>query len=221
MTIISFHYKYIFIANPKTGSTSIHDLLSKKYTKPGDIIAKKSIHEKPIGKHDTYEKIKQYLTEKNQNIDDFYIFSFIREPFKRLISSFNYELNCGYYKLKVQNPLVDFTENFLNPNIRKHFSPNIFKEYFYCNNTLPSNLYIYKIEEVIKFSQDIKEKCAISISKEQIPHIHQSKKIINPTVPDLIKLLSKEKLNELYHLYEDDFKEYYTFDEEKKEIHTI
>ena len=63
MTIIDLKAKYIFIANPKTGSTSVHRFLANKYHKNNELhnnanstlIAMKTIYSKPIGKHDTQD----------------------------------------------------------------------------------------------------------------------------------------------------------------------
>ena len=117
MTIISFYYKYIFIANPKTGSTSIHQILTEHYTKPGDLVAKKSVHEKPIGKHDSLQKVHDFLEAKGMKMEDFFVFSFIREPFAQMVSCYNYELHNRWYKPKLNPLLKDFKDHYLaNPS---------------------------------------------------------------------------------------------------------
>jgi hypothetical protein len=189
MTVISLRKKYIFIANMKTASTTIHHLLKKDNP---DIISFKSVHTKPIGKHDNYIKIKNYLKYLNYNIDDFYIFGFIREPSDRLISCFKHDIKGNYINKKYglhlglnQNSLSFYIEN----GLEQHFRP--FK-FMFCNENgyLPNNVKIFKYENLSNAINEIFNNINIKIPNK-IPMKNNSKlKIrlsINNSLSNIIK----------------------------------
>lgn len=212
MTIISFHYKYIFIANPKTGSTSIHQILSEKYTKPGDIVAKKSVHQKPIGKHDSLQAVRDYLETKGMKLEDFFVFSFVREPFARIISCFNYEIQQGMYRIKNNQPMKDFLQNYLTKpsNIVHMRKANSF---FYINGEIPSFCHIFKIENLNLFCEMLRDKTNISIEPSQVPQANKSVKVINPDMNKLLSSIPRETIEILYNVYTNDFNLYYNVEE--------
>ena len=143
MTIIDFKYKYIFIANMKTASTSIHDYY-KNYLSNNNITSKESINVKPIGKHDTYQDIKRYLDKLKIDINDFYIFGFVRDPVKRIKSCFLYEYKNKYHKYLLNNS--EFNK-YIRNNGEKHFWP-VYKVFYNENLKLPNNVHIFKMENL-------------------------------------------------------------------------
>lgn len=146
MTIIDFKRKYIFISNMKTGSTAIN-IFFKQFNP--DIIFNKNISEGGLGKHANYKKIKKYLAKRKFNIDDFYIFFFIREPVSRLISCFNYEtLNRTkdlkfWYNYKWENTQKDF-EKYIR--IKSHHFRTVDEMIYDENGNIPKNVNIFKYE---------------------------------------------------------------------------
>jgi hypothetical protein len=149
MTIIDYSKKYIFISNMKTASTYINNIFAE--FKP-DILLDTCVNEyKSIGKHSSYLKLKQFLKEINYDINDFYIFFFIREPVSRLISCFNYEtLNrrkeiLKWYKYPWKNNQSDF-EKYIH--IKSHHFRTVNQMLFDENGKIPNNVDIYKYENL-------------------------------------------------------------------------
>jgi hypothetical protein len=202
MTVINIKKKYIFIANMKTASTLIHKLL--KQDKP-DLISMRTIYETPIGKHDNYMRIKKYLKTINYEIDDFYIFGFVREPCDRLISCFKHDLNGKYLPYKFQQIYKYDLRSFVSYiiyNQEKHFRS--FK-YMFCNEQgrLPDNLHIFKYEDLIKIIPSIFSKFNIYYPNN-LPVINPAKNNITFDLPKNIKDLIKKR-------YRDDWKYYNSY----------
>lgn len=74
--IISYKYKFIFVHIPKTAGTSIASAL-QPYLGPDDELV-------------THTSILDIVNEYNVNLDDFFKFSFVRNPWDRLVSSYFY-----------------------------------------------------------------------------------------------------------------------------------
>lgn len=87
MTLISHKYKFVFLANQKCASTTLHEMLrpfaDKAYTF--------SVYQKPLGTHSDAKTVKHYLEKRGYNWDEYYSFTTIREPFSRIRSMFRYE----------------------------------------------------------------------------------------------------------------------------------
>lgn len=98
--VISKENRYIFVAVPKTGTTSIQNLLleydptAKKYS---EVINGK---EYSFEEHDTALRIKRILGE---HYSEFQTFGFIRNPYSRIISS--------YFFYKNGNPITSGNKN--------------------------------------------------------------------------------------------------------------
>lgn len=171
MVSISKKFKFIYIAAPKTASTSITNCL-KRYTDEPDFFH-----------HATTLETKTFLKEKNLDWNDFYSFSTVRNPWARLVSAYNHAQVEGtetelwrehlkdmketlsvnmYYK-----KLVDRAEEQMHPIIKRPWKQYLvdFKiwirkfsnmeqyhyEYMYCdeNGKCPINQFI-KVEELDK-----------------------------------------------------------------------
>jgi len=78
MVSISKKYKFIYIAAPKTASTSITECL-EKFTDEPDFFH-----------HATALETKAYLKEKGLDWTDFHSFSTVRNPWVRLVSMYNH-----------------------------------------------------------------------------------------------------------------------------------
>lgn len=168
MTIIHFKKKYIFIANKKTGSTSIHNILKKDSP---DICSTKTIHERPIGKHDNYTKIKKFLDSKNMDINQFYIFGFVRNPITRIKSCYKYE-----HKKKMTNVQnlemnsKDFN-HYIKKDLNLHFS-GIDTVFYNHEGKIPPNVHIFEIEKVAKQWRQIESK--LGLTNTVVPNLNQT-----------------------------------------------
>jgi len=194
MTIIDFKKKFIFIANEKTGSTSFHNYY-KNFLSNDKIYSARSKNTRPIGKHFNYQNIKNYLDKRKINIDDFYIFGFIRNPVERIKSCFCYEKMRKRHKYYINNQNYN---KYIKNNDEKHFSP--INEVFYNeNNKLPNNVHIFKIENINESIKIINKTIGIN-NNTKFPFLNVSKK------QDLI--ITSKKLEILKKRYKLDFSYY-------------
>jgi len=175
MTIIDFSKKYIFISNMKTASTYVNNIFAK--FKP-DILLDKGVNQyKSIGKHSSYLKLKQFLKEINYDINDFYIFFFIREPVSRLISCFNYETNnrtndiLTWYNYKFENNQKCF-EDYIKIKSR-HFK-TIDEMIFDENGKIPPNIHIFKYEDLYQSVKTILNDLKLELIKLDMGYINKS-----------------------------------------------
>ena len=88
---ISHKHKFVYIAIPKTGSTSVRFALTNYY----DI---KSVECKnsPYFHHVTADVLKKHFDEKKWNWDDYFKFSFVRNPWEREVSNYEYKRKSKY-----------------------------------------------------------------------------------------------------------------------------
>jgi len=104
--IISHKHKFIFIHIPKcAGSTISYSLLNNLYCKsfnkdkfdqldPSIVevfkIAVNQGNSDALNQHGTLKDIKSYLSKKNLNINDYFKFSLMRNPWERRVSQYEY-----------------------------------------------------------------------------------------------------------------------------------
>lgn len=196
MTIIDFNKKYIFISNMKTGSTAIN-MFFEQFNP--DIIFNKNISEGGLGKHANYIKIQKYLEKRKFNIDDFYIFFFIREPVSRLISCFNYEtLNRTkdlkmWYNYEWKNTQKDF-EKYIK--IKSQHFKTVNEMIYDENGKIPKNIHIFKYED---FDQNLN-----NILKTL--NLKPEKKILKANVSKIKTkfIISEEMKHKIYNMYKID-----------------
>lgn len=87
MTLISHKHKFVFLANPKCASTSIHEFLRPFSDKAFTI----SVYQKPLGTHAYAKEVKRYLEKRNYKWEDYFVFTTIRNPLNRIKSCYYYE----------------------------------------------------------------------------------------------------------------------------------
>ncbi len=106
--IISHKHKFIFIHIPKCAGTTIcHSLINNLYFKLprrqawmfnklnlniAEVFKVTTDHGNSLelDQHDTFRDIKNYLDKKNLNIDEYFKFSFMRNPWERRVSQYEY-----------------------------------------------------------------------------------------------------------------------------------
>ena len=90
--LLSHKHKFIFIAVPKTGSTSVRSSL-RKYSDYESNSSKREVgHKKTsfLKNHSTLSVVKNYIDLKNMNFSDYKSFGFARNPWDREVSFFKY-----------------------------------------------------------------------------------------------------------------------------------
>ena len=174
--IISHKYKFIFIATPKTGTTSIESALNKFEE---DVALTKGADDRgnPSLKHITLENLKLNCCK---NIDDYFSFSFCRNPWERHLSIFKYYKkmvahwgdNPGQWK-KVCEGYKQLVDDFDDFNEFVEGRPN-FKEL--QTRWITGNIdFVGKTENL---QQDFNIACdKIGINEIELPHLNMSNKI--------------------------------------------
>lgn len=106
--IISHRLKYVFVHIPKTGGTSIRNLITNNYQlfKPDVTGSWYGITEEHYAKfpnvtrelwtHSTAEEIKNWMTDNNYDWDDYFKFCFIRNPWDRMVSAYEYHIQQSF-----------------------------------------------------------------------------------------------------------------------------
>ena len=95
---ISHQYKFIFFANPKTGSESVREILAPYSDIQSVTYATRNI-ENPFYSHITPQEVKTLFSERGWNFDEYFKFTFVRNPWAKLVSL--YEM---IYSTKSTNP---------------------------------------------------------------------------------------------------------------------
>ena len=100
--VISHKYKFVFMHIPKTGGSSITYSLIRmcKYDKDVKLIPAEEFavfknaeifrNSNDIAQHSHYGDIKLYLEQCGKNIDNYFVFTFVRNPWTRYVSSYEY-----------------------------------------------------------------------------------------------------------------------------------
>ena len=96
---ISHKYKFVYIAIPKTGSSTVRYLLDKY----SDISSDDPYWSLTIGPHPNAKQIKTYFDIKGWNWDEYFKFTVVRHPIPRIKSSIAYALKAGEQAYKSSN----------------------------------------------------------------------------------------------------------------------
>ena len=153
--MINHKDRYIFIHIPRTGGTSIEYVLNNN----------KSI---PIPTSELHWKYIDYINNFN-NIEKYYIFSVIRNPWDRLLSIYNEPNNPFKIEDKTFN---DWISNFLDIGPR-NILVNQYEYLIYMENSYIN--YICKFE---KLEEDFNKVCDIlKIKNKKLPHINKTNHI--------------------------------------------
>lgn len=120
--------KLIFIHIPKTGGSTFEQYLSSFYGVPLDKTTMFSSEYETINGHSlqhcTYQELKIHLKGQKKDINDYFIISFVRNPFHRLLS----ELLC-FHRIERSTPasvahtvIVNMFSNENPPLVRGHYT---------------------------------------------------------------------------------------------------
>lgn len=103
--VISHKDKWIYLANPKCASSTLNNILKKQE----DVVARTSRDDL---NHMSYVECKQFLANQGLNIDDYFVFSFVRNPWDKIVSFYKWTLRhleekTGHGVILVVKNLVD------------------------------------------------------------------------------------------------------------------
>jgi len=189
--IISHKHKFIFIHIPKCAGSSITSSLREYYgyssqeklrnADLNDFAVFKVDHRYGnadyLEQHSTYNEVKEYFDNNNLNINDYFKFSFVRNPWTRRVSQFEYasrmykdeQANWAKEKANVsfKEFLIKYGDSQLNYLSEKHIDPKTPKQ----NKVMVD--FIGKTENLQEDFNTICDK--IKIPKQQLPHKNKTK----------------------------------------------
>lgn len=169
MTLISHKHKFVFLANQKCASTTLHEMFrpyaDKAYTF--------SVYQKPLGTHSDAKTVKRYLEKRGYKWEDYYVFTTIREPFSRIKSMFRYESKWKHHK--------DITD--LIRQIPADFKSYVMGDWFFkrfvdiadfCGDENRKQLVneIIKVEELDEKVPALIERLGLPIDIDGLPHMN-------------------------------------------------
>ncbi len=85
---ISHRYKFVFFSFPKTGSESVRELLDP-FADIHGIPFWKTTQAHPFYSHISPQEVRQLFEERQWRYDDYFRFTFVRNPWARLVSLYN------------------------------------------------------------------------------------------------------------------------------------
>lgn len=216
--ILSKTHKFIYIANPRTGSTSISSLL-KQYDDlrilPNFTNFLK-IHNIHNPNHLLQNEAKSFLSESNEILDtsDFYEFMFVRNPYTRLISLYMLTIHKSKHPYTIQN---DIHETSIKQNKAHNFDLFLnkcedvlngvklddltkFNQLDYFKNPFTQNMHVYKFEELETSWTKIQNDIGLNLGT--LPKL-QSSPINNN--PDILNYKQKDRI---YNLFKEEFEKF-------------
>lgn len=226
--MISTQHKTIFVHIPKVAGQSIETLfledLGLDWEQRGELLMrKKKSHEQ--GPHRlAHLRAKDYVAlgyTDAQTYDSFFKFSFVRNPYARVLSLYHY---LGYSRII---SVEKFIEKVLVKMVNEdHFFYQSQYDYLYSDKGKLLVDYVGKLEQISEDIEHVFEKSGLQGKK--LPHVNKSEKglkrgltslLTNPSLLAHLKLgkvVSKKKVKELtriekeaiYQLYSKDFEHF-------------
>jgi len=218
MVINEERRKAIFVHIPKTGGVSVERSIHKALGGNEYIIYPKLIGVPPrplvkncrgLGLHSTLREYRRYY---GQSINDFYKFSIIRNPWRRLVSHYEYILIPGWNKrMNVNNKLTFSQFVQLSKTYQFGYSmPNGYDEYLRDDYETQMD-FVFKLENInedlpkagLGFKLDIKEVLHMNSTLDIHKEHKNWKDYYNPGLIDRV-----------YKIYKNDIEKYnYEFEE--------
>jgi hypothetical protein len=200
MTLISHKHRFVFLANPKCASTSIHEFLRPYADKAYTL----SVYQKPLGTHAYAKEVKAYLERKNKKWEDYFVFTTVRNPLSRIKSCYYYERdffqNLDPIDLFTPTP-KDFKKYVLGNWFNRRFIDVIKFTSDKDGNSLVNK--IIKVEDIDIVFPEILKEIGLEARWENFEKKNISKKL-NPLVFD------EEMIQHVKQMRPNDFKYYFT-----------
>ena len=184
--------KIIYLANPKTGSTSLRKIMDKKNNRNLMNYLKEN---NKYHDHWSFEKFKLIFDELSEvnnkisvNLDEYFSFTTIRNPWRRIVSAYKYQKNDRngepWYHSQYDNTTAgEFSfSNFVKKLSNEDYwcGCGIQPAEWFCFDKNDNQLVtkIYKIETLTsdKINNDIKKHLGIDYNLEEIPVLNTTKK---------------------------------------------
>lgn len=217
--------KIIYISIPKTGSSSVSLALNKKAIKDNyqifhrdreeiknfsDLKKQISIFNESKNKcilnfgHISINKLQQWGLESKQ----YYVFSFVRNPYSRIISIYN-----GKSVFK-QLSFESFCEKYLIDENKKDYDYDLFGKNQSISHIKPQHLHVNEHTNVFKLEKRSEQKNSFFLDLSEKENIRKEHKLINPIQNSIL-----EKINDFYK--EDFIRFNYHFIKEEEEFNIV
>ena len=155
---LSHRYKFLYIAPPKTGSTSTRLCLDKYTDLKGGPFNKNNDYTKRPYTHAKGKQLKLYFEANGWDWNDYFKFVVVRNPFPRVLSSFMYNQKRGKIPSNIQ-----FIDHIKSQGITVGSCAS-----FFTTNGVANIDYICKLENL---QQDFDTVCdRIGIPRVKVPH---------------------------------------------------
>ena len=177
---ISHKYKFVYIASIKCASTSVRNVLNKYSNQ--EIV--KSLDHDPENFyyrkfHITPRELKDHFADKKWNWDEYFKFTFARNPWDRMVSLFNYEKKVVHNKEKYG------IDHFCYDSYKKNTEHGDFSLWLRDQGTMlilnflsddSGNLMMDFIGKCENMQEDFDIVCdKIGIPKQKLPHKNKTK----------------------------------------------
>lgn len=216
MVINDERRKVIFIHIPKCGGISVENTIHKALG-GDDVITRNNlirIPERPDVKTckglSLHSKMIDYSRYYGDNIKDFYVFGFVRNPWRRMVSHYEYLIKQMYNENVSEKDKLNF------PSFVQMFQTKVLAHTYisyddYFKDTRNTNMnYIGKLENIkndmLNIGNDIKLDLSVVLhSNETAPELKEH--------TDWRKYYNKFTIDLVYKMFKDDINKYeYTFD---------
>ncbi|RDV24234.1 hypothetical protein DXV75_14545 [Alteromonas aestuariivivens] len=181
---ISHSHKFIFFATPRTGSTTVRNVLDR-YSDISSVHVSEITKDFPFYHHISALELKRIFEQRGWDWDSYHKFCFVRNPYDRVVSLYHH-----YLKIRGEVSGHDL-RNILRKFKNAVTSPLSFKDYVMTldpKDRLPTSLEAFLCDEKGNFLVDdilmyenlktelpnFLKKLNISISEDDIPHLNAS-----------------------------------------------
>jgi hypothetical protein len=206
---LSSKHKFIFIHIPRTGGTSLElslaplieeepitfDLLKLLIPNANRILLGNKFSDI---KHYIQPELKELLDKLNVDYSDWYEFTFVRNPYDRILSIYEIYGRTDNFNFMHKDYITKFDDFLLQLNYLPQLSEFHKPQVYWIRNTLTSNIHIHKFENLKNEWVLLCDKLGLG----SIPLLHKQKTKYNSKI-----VLTDEQKDRIYQIYKDDFLE--------------